>query len=515
MKKNYLLLACIIMLASCTKTFEEPKAIDEEIETAAGGNSSHESSTFGEAGMIDLGESGAAEISTFDPLTRKLFVVNNTAGNNRIDVVNLSNPSSPVLITSIPISIYGGLVNSVYVKDGKLAAAIEASVKTNNGKVVVFNTSTYAEIAVRTVGALPDMVTFSPDGKLILSANEGEPNDAYTIDPLGTVSIIDIEDNYSVTTLDFSGFASQAVQLKAGGLRVFGPNASFAQDMEPEYIAVSANSNTAWVTLQENNGMAKIDLRTKTIKSIFPLGFKNFNLEMNAIDPSDQDGAVGLLAPWPVKGIYCPDAIAVHPNNGIPYVYSANEGDSREWAGFVENVRLGNASYLLDPTVFPNAATNWKPNSKLGRLNVTRTLGDIDGDGDYDEIYAQGARSFSIWNGNTGELIFDSKNDLDIKAKAANKYVDSRSDDKSIEPEGIAIGRVGNKNLLFVGLERSDAVAVYDITDPDSPVYLQWLNCGVGPEGLAFVSSSDSPNGKGLLIVSSEVDGIVKIFTTL
>ena len=515
MNKNYLLLAGIIMLASCTKTFEEPKAMDEEIATAAGGNSNHESATFGETGMIDLGETGAAEISAFDPLTKKLFVVNNTAGNNRIDVVNLSNPSSPILITSIPISIYGGLVNSVYVKDGKLAAAIEASVKTGNGKVVVFNTSTYAEIAVRTVGALPDMVTFSPDGKLILCANEGEPNDAYTIDPLGTVSIIDVENDYSVTTLDFSGFASQVLQLKAGGLRVFGPNASFAQDMEPEYIAVSANSNTAWVTLQENNGMAKIDLRTKTIKTIFPLGFKNFNLEMNAIDPSDQDGAVGVLALWPVKGIYCPDAIAVHPNNGIPYVYSANEGDAREWAGFVENVRLGNAAYPLDQTVFPNAATNWKPNSKLGRLNVTKTIGDIDGDGDYDEIYAQGARSFSIWNGNTGELIFDSKNDLDIKAKAANKYVDSRSDDKSIEPEGIAIGRVGNKTLLFVGMERSDAVAVYNITDPDSPVYLQWLNCGVGPEGVVFVSSSDSPNGKGLLIVSSEVDGIVKIFTTL
>ena len=513
MKKTYLLLAGLIVLASCTKTLQEPQANDEELATAAGGNSNHESATFGEAGMIDLGESGAAEISAFDPHTNKLFVVNNTAGNNRIDVVNLSNPSAPVLITTIPISIYGGLVNSVYVKNGKLAAAIEATVKTNAGKVVVFNTETYAEIAVRTVGAQPDMVTFSPDGKLILSANEGEPNDAYTVDPLGTVSIIDVENNYSVTTLDFSGFASQAAQLKAGGLRVFGPNASFGQDMEPEYIAVSANSNTAWVTLQENNGIAKIDLRTKSIRSIFPLGFKNFNLEMNAIDPSDQDGAVGLLAPWPVKGIYCPDAIAVHPNNGIPYVYSANEGDAREWAGFVENVRVGNAGYVLDPAAFPNAAT-LKMNSKLGRLNVTRTLGDNDGDGDYDEIYTQGARSFSIWNGNTGELIFDSKNDLDRRALAANKYPDSRSDDKSIEPEGMAIGRVGNKNLLFVGMERADAVAVYDITDPDSPVYLQWLNSGVGPEGVLFVNASESPNGKGLLIVSSEVNGLVKIFTT-
>lgn len=515
MKKTYLLLAGIMMLASCTKTIEGPQVDQEEIQTApGGGNSNHEPANFSESGMIDLGESGAAEISAFDPLTKKLFVVNNTSGNNRIDVVDLSNPSSPVLITSIPVSSYGGLVNSVYVKDGKVAAAIEASIKTNAGKVVVFNTATYAEIAVRTVGALPDMITISPDGKYILTANEGEPNDAYAIDPLGTVSIIEIEDDYSVTTLDFSGFASQAAQLKAGGLRVFGPNASFAQDMEPEYIAVSANSNTAWVTLQENNGMAKIDLRTKSIIKLFPLGFKDFSLEINKIDVSDQDAGAYTPGAWPVKGIYCPDAIAVHPGSGIPYVYSANEGDAREWAGFAENVRLGNAAYTLDPAVFPNAAT-LKMNTQLGRLNVTKTLGDIDGDGDYDEIYAQGARSFSIWNGNTGELIYDSKNDLDIKAFAANKYPGARSDDKSIEPEGITIGRVGNKNLLFVGMERADAVAVYDITDPDSPVFLQWLNCGAGPEGVAFVPASDSPDGRSLLIVSSEVDGIVKIFTTL
>src|SRR4026208_132870 len=125
MKKYYLLLAGIILMVSCTKTLQEPQAVNEEIATAAGGNTNHESATFGESGSIDLGESGAAEISAFDPLTKKLFVVNNTSGNNRIDVVNLSNPSAPVLITSIPVAPYGGLVNSVYVKNGKLAAAIE------------------------------------------------------------------------------------------------------------------------------------------------------------------------------------------------------------------------------------------------------------------------------------------------------------------------------------------------------------------------------------------------------
>jgi DNA-binding beta-propeller fold protein YncE len=408
MKVFYLLLGATLILASCSKSIEEPQINNGEIATVAGGNSNHESATFAASATIDLGESGAAEISAFDPLTKKLFVVNNTAGNNRVDVVNLTNPSSPAFITSIPVSPYGGSVNSVYVKHGKLAAAIEATVKTNPGKVVVFNTETHAEIAVRTVGAQPDMVTFSPDGLYILSANEGEPNDAYTIDPIGTVSIIDIKNNYEVTTLDFGGFASQWPQLKAGGLRVFGPNASFAQDMEPEYIAVSANSKTAWVTLQENNGIAKIDISTRSI-----------------------------------------------------------------------------------------------------------TKGDTDGDGDYDEIYAQGARSFSIWNGNTGELLFDSKMDLDLKAVANNKYPESRSDDKSTEPEGLAIGRVGNKNLLFVGMERADAVAVYNVTDVEAPVFLQWLNTGVGPEGVLFVPASDSPNGKSLLIVSSEVDGLVKIFTTL
>jgi len=514
MKKNYWTLAVIlgITMAACKKTDRLPSVSESSRNSANAIGERQESTQFSEIGMIDIGNTGAAEISAFDPGTKKLFVVNNTAGNNRIDVINLSNPSLPTLLGSISVAPYGGLVNSVYVSNGKVAAAIEAINKTNPGKVVVFNTTTHAEIAARTVGSLPDMVCFSPDGKYILSANEGEPNDAYTIDPLGTVSIIDVEDNYSVTTLDFSGFESQAAQLKVKGLRVFGPHASFAQDMEPEYIAVSTNSNIAWVTLQENNGIAKIDLRTKTITDIFPLGFKDFNLAENAIDPSDQDGGVNFN-PWPVKGIYCPDGIAVHSNNGIPFIYTANEGDAREWAGFVENVRLNNAAYVLDPLAFPNAAT-LKTNSKLGRLNVTKTLGDTDGDGDYDEIYAQGGRSFSIWNGNTGELIFDSKNDLDVRSFAAGRYVDSRSDDKGVEPEGVVIGKVGNNSMLFIGMERADAVAVYDITNPIKPEFRQILPSGVGPEGVLFVPADKSPNGKSLLISSNEVDGTVKIYST-
>jgi DNA-binding beta-propeller fold protein YncE len=521
MNKLLPILAVVLLLSSCAKQelSNNESAAEAAAKQKAGSNiaAKQESITFSQISSTTVpGGGGAAEISAYDPSTKKLFVVNNSAGNNRIDVYNLSNPAAPVALTFINTVMYGGFVNSVYVSNGKLAAAIEATTKTNSGKVLVFNTSDYSVLANITVGALPDMVTFSPDGKYILTANEGEPNDAYTIDPIGSVSIISVEENYAVTTLDFSGFESQAAQLKAKGFRIFGKNASFAQDIEPEYVAVSENSKKAWVTLQENNGIALIDLNSKTIENIFPLGYKDYNAEGNTIDASDQPSATPPIVDfknWPVKGIYLPDGIAVLPNNNVPFVFTANEGDARAYSGFNEERRLGSAAHVFDPFVFPNAATLKLP-ANLGRLLSTTTLGDIDGDGDYDELYSYGARSFSIWHGLTGELIFDSKDFIDREAFRRGKYPDSRSDDKGCEPEGIAIGRVGNNNLLFVGLERANAVMVFDVTNPRNPEYLQWLNAGVGPEGVLFVPASESPNGKSLLIVSSEVDGTVKIYTT-
>lgn len=179
-------------------------------------------STFVEIGSIDIGDTGAAEISAYDPQTGRLFVVNNS-GVNKIDVIDISNPSAMKVIASISMTPYGGAANSVSVYNGRLAAAIESTDKQATGKVVVFNTIDYKELKVISVGALPDMVTFSPDGRFIISANEGEPNDAYTIDPVGSVSIISVEDNYAVVTLDFTSFAPQQAALMAKGLRVFGP----------------------------------------------------------------------------------------------------------------------------------------------------------------------------------------------------------------------------------------------------------------------------------------------------
>jgi hypothetical protein len=296
-------------------------------------------------------------------------------------------------------------------------------------------------------------------------------------------------------------------------LRIFGKNASFAQDIEPEYIAVSANSRTAWVTLQENNAIARIDIPSKKIEAILPLGFKDYSAAGNEMDLSNAAGTRGDFRSWPVKGMYLPDAIAVLPNGNAPFVYSANEGDSRDYAGFSEEFSLANKPLLLDPNTFPDRNQLVLP-AQLGNLKLTNTLGDIDQDGDYDELYSFGARSFSIWNGITGAQIFDSKNELDKIWFTKPNFDDGRSDDKGAEPEGITIGQVGTRTLLFVALERADAIAIYDITNPVKPVFRQWIVTGDAPEGILFINAADSPTGKSLLITSNENDGTVRVYTT-
>lgn len=495
--KHLLPFVLIVILNACSK--------DDD----ANGNEpgqQEDPASFTEIGTLDIGDTGAAEISAYDPSTQRLFVVNNSEI-NKIDVIDIADPSKMTIIHSIPTN--SGAVNSVSVKNGLLAAAIESPDKQQPGRVTVYNTNDYSEIKTVSTGPLPDMVTFSPDGNYILTANEGEPNSDYSLDPVGSVSIISVKDNYQVVNVDFSRFESEQAALQQKGFRIFGPRASFAQDIEPEYITISPDSKTAWVTLQENNAIAKIDLATKTATNIFPLGFKDYNVEANAIDPSNEDGTVAFK-PCPVKGIYMPDAIAVLQTGSIPFLFTVNEGDAREYDAIEELKRIKNMS--LDPAVFPNEQ-ELKQDAQLGRLNVTTTLGDSNKDGLYEALYSLGARSFSVWNGTTGEMVYDSKNELEVKANAAGYYDDDRSDDKGVEPEGITLGRVGNKDIAFIGMERADAIAVYDVTNPSAPTFLQIFKTGDAPEGVLFISAADSPTKKSLLIVSSEEDGVLKVYT--
>ena len=470
-----------------------------------------------------LGE-GAAEIAAYNVRTHRLFVVN--AENNSVDVVNLFNPEVPTLIQSIDLSTFGAGVNSVATYGNLVAVAMEADPKQDPGQIAFFDTNGNA-LGTVGAGALPDMVTFTPDGNYLLVANEGEPSDDYTVDPEGSVTLINIMDGVAGATAteihfrDFNAGGSRAAELPAD-VRIFGPGATVAQDLEPEFITVSEDGSTAWVALQENNALAILDLGTASVTAIAALGFKDHSDPANPLDASNRDDSINIQN-WPVYGMYQPDAIASFSMNGVNYVLSANEGDARDYDGFSEEERM--ADLTFDPTAFPDAA-NLQLDENLGRLKTTTTLGDTDGDGDYDQLFAYGARSFSIWNGADGSLVFDSADDFEQITAAQVPAIfnsdgsdpdefDDRSDDKGPEPEAVVVGYIAGTPYAFIGLERIGGVMVYDISDPTAPVFQHYEPTAAGdqaPEGMVFINSSESPIGIPLLVISNEDSGTVTIY---
>jgi hypothetical protein len=941
MKPNTPSLLCLSLLAACCVSAAPPAIRLTSLGTYASGQFSQ----------------SAAEIVAHDPQTQNLFVVN--AQSAEVDVLSITNPALPVKIGSIDVKPYGAGANSVAVRDGIIAVAVESNPKTAPGKVVFFD-GNLQFVSQVTVGALPDMLTFTPNGRFVLVANEGEPNDDYSVDPEGSVSIIDLSGGAAnltqaqVRTASFVPFNNVAIDP---AIRIFGlNNPTVAQDLEPEYIAVSHDSKTAWVTLQENNALAIVDIPSATVKQLVPLGFKDhaavdaattrynfdpaqlpsigttlagqeialggfsglafegidpvtgrykfathtdrgptaeptgilrpfllpqfapevvrfeldratgqltltqriplkdaaghplsgrpnlslsananqpyndevpvdllgnvlpldplgadlegivfladgsfwmcdeyrpalyhfdatgrlirrvvpigtaaaagqpagtfgeehlpavlaqrrqnrgfeaiafdngrlyafvqsplrnpasapnsqlnnnrnvrlvefnpannatreflyvmdnpnlggagntradkigdavslgngeflvierdddklpddapaliekkiyqFNLtgataltaaqstgligttgktvdqltlaelaangirpvlkqlfvdlnaagynqtekveglavidpytiavindndfgvaqitvqpdgtftrdyipepvqlglvevRHNALDASDRDSKINIR-PWPIKGLYMPDAIASYRVGPRTYLVTANEGDAREYTTYEEAVRIGSSSVVLDPVKFPNAAV-LKNNANLGRLNISRASGRNPVTGLYEDLFAFGTRSFSIWD-DQGRRVFDSGDDLErltaqvyparFNASNSNNEFDNRSDDKGPEPEGVVIGRVFGRQYAFIGLERIGGVVVYDISNPHAPFFVDYVNRrdftqpvntaaagDLGPEGLLFIKAEDSPNGKPLLVTGNEVSGTTTIF---
>jgi len=471
---------------------------------------------------------GSAEISAYDPGSKRLFVTNITK--NTLDIVNLADPVFPVTVSSIDMAPYGGGINSVAVKNGIVAVAVQGNTTAENGSVVFFDTNGSFTGSVK-VGNLPDMVIFTNDGKRVLTANEGEPNSDYSLDPLGSVSVIDISAGIpgltqnNVTTITFESFDSQMDDLRAAGVRIFGPNATVGSDLEPEYICVSADDKTVLVTLQENNAVAIINLENLTVAEIRPLGYKDHASVNNLLDASDRGGKL-FFAPWNIKGTYMPDAIECFEVGGVPYAITANEGDAREYAPLLESVRLN--SLTLDSAAFPDARFLQK-DEMLGRLNVTIASGDTDGDGDYDEIHAFGGRSVTIWNLATGLPVWDSGSDFEVitaqdptwgsvfnASNGASAQFKNRSDDKGPEPEAVIVADIEGRKFAFVGLERIGGIMAYEVTDPENPQFIQYINTrnlgDLGPEGLVFIPKNESPNGRNLLVLSNEISGTVAVF---
>ncbi len=445
----------------------------------------------------------SSEIPVWDAMSSTLWVV----GGNGLDVLDLAGNR----LQSFNTSAFGA-VNSLAIANGVAAVAFSNAVTPSApGSVQFFEVPAFLSsggaAAYRggvNVGAVPDMVTWTSGGTRLLVANEGE-RQSDADNPAGSVSIISFNSlapfSTTVQTAGFGAWNGQEAALRAAGVRIqAGVSTSVA--LEPEYIAVAPDGLRAMVTLQENNAIAELNLQTAQFTRILPLGTKDFNLSLNAygssnaIDPSNTDGVI-LPRNVPVKGLYMPDAIASYRAAGKTFYVMANEGDA-----FVDDadiVRFGNGAVTLDPAVF-NGTTlptraQLEPSDVLGRLNIVRD--GVDGSGSttqMSEIITLGGRSFSIRDEN-GALVFDSGNLLELAAIDAGIYDDGRSDDKGVEPEGIALFELGGRTVAFVGLERTtrSAIAVYDITDPAHASFLQMIVSDdaavLRPEGLVAFAS--------------------------
>ncbi|MGB6221437.1 choice-of-anchor I family protein [Haloferula sp.] len=496
---------------------------------------------------VDVFDKSAAEIVKFDPATQRMFVVN--GADDAVDIFDVSDLLNPTLLISVDLSEFGN-PNSVDVhpspRFNEVAVAVGAADKTQRGRVVFLNKDGEMKGSVE-VGFLPDMLTYDGAGRRLVVANEGEPNDDYTVDPEGSVSIIEIfgrSGRRRITEVGFGGLSAEDLE----GVRLSGPEGTTpAQDIEPEYVAIDARGRYAYVSCQENNAVAVIDLWRKRVERMIGLGSINHAELGNALDVSDRDDLI-RIANWPVKGLPMPDAIAVYEVSAnsrgrgrgasSTYIVTANEGDGREYGDYEDEVRVKDLE--LDPSAFP-LGDILKEDANLGRLAVISTEGDADGDGVYQELYSFGTRSFSIYS-SEGELVFDSGEMIEAwiaenlpegfnSTNSENQSVDSRSDAKGPEPEAIEIGQLGDKTYAFVGLERVSAIMVFDITDPrqvsfvtfaanrdfsvvfDEDDFSDVASAGdLGPEGLDFVAAKDSPNGKPLLIVANEVSGTTTVY---
>jgi hypothetical protein len=470
------------------------------------------------------------EIVVHDPVSQRLFTTSAIAG--FLDIIDFSDPTNPTVVNSVNMNTYGG-VTSVAVKNGIVAVASPNANEALDGSVVFFDTNGMFLKQV-TVGALPDMVTFSPDGTKVMTANEGQPNIDYTVDPEGSVSVIDISGGIAnltqsnVTTLLFTSYNAQETTLMASGVRKLKLTSTMSQDFEPEYITISADSQKAWVTLQENNAIAEINLATTSITDIWALGTKDISVPGNGFDISDNNNQV-LIANWPIQAYYIPDSIANYSIGGTTYLVTANEGDEKEYTGFTERTTVGAASYSLDAINFPNADI-LKQSYNMGRFRVTNLNGNIDADPQFEIINAVGARSFSIFNAATKQIAFDSGDDFEMytatnlptlfNADHEDNVAKGRSRAKGPEPEGVTVAQIGTETFAFVSLERVGGVMVYNITDPTNAVFVDYKNSRStsvyagdhGPEGITYVKPENSPTGIPYILVANEISGTITIF---
>jgi hypothetical protein len=498
---------------------------------------------------------GSSEIAAFHAGSKRIFATNGVK--NTIDIYDISVVATPKKVGSVALSPYGNDVTSVAAGKNVVVAVVNVSDKfsatgvptTTNGKIVVFDTDGKVLSSPDVLGVLPDSVTFAPNGTTALIAIEAQPvcakDDPATAakeetdytkasDPVGGVTVADLS-NPASPVLRFAGFAQFTVaEMRAKGIALSSVVNSVAKDFEPEFVT-AVDNNYAYVTIQEANAIGRLNIATATFESVT----RAFESKVSKVarDTSDKDSGAGPRTYANVVGASQPDAIAGFKVGSGEYFLTANEGDAREYTCLNDDLR--GASLKVDARRFPSWTT-LAGLPALGRAKVNPNIGDKDGDGDIDTIHLRGSNSMTMYR--NGLAIWDSADLLDqiqttafgvaningshslSSDKSTMNYVgQDRSDDKGAEPEGVAIGMVGDRRIAILGLERMSALAVFDITQPRNPIFQEWLQMLPAkaspakdvkywsPEGIVFVPAAQSPSGKALIITSYELSGSLSI----
>ncbi len=494
------------------------------------------------------GGTSGGEIAAFDKNTDRLFVTSSGGGIYQINIFDMSNPAVPAGLGTVDFTTSFGLaadmsgLSSVAVDPlGRfgVAALIPTSNTTSLGKVGYFNLSTGAVIGTSSVGYHPDSLSFSADGSKLVVVNEGEFNALSLTNAPGSISVFDVSGITSGNLGTLPGLGAVTTDFTAGnlsggatitGLRnsnlaAVGTSGTFIgavpdfnnasntdpNAIEPEYASIIGDK--VYVSLQDNNAVAEYDLTANKWTKVTELPTIS-----QVVDASDQDGGIAINDT--VAGMPMPDTVATYSVGGKTYVVTANEGDARGDDRDVSRFGDTGGNDDMDPildTNYPATATGERAALELGRLDVSRIDGDTDADGKIDQITMLGTRSFSIWEvtGSGLSLTYDSGSFFEtyISLNDPTGWVDGRSDNKGPEPEGLTLGVIDGETYAFIGMERTNGIFMFNVSDPDSPLFAGYVrtqdgaNTPLRPESLSFISAADSPNGQNLLVVGFEGDG--------
>ena len=523
---------------------------------------------------------GAAEIVAYQASKKWIYAINSSGDDAVVNILPADTFDTAALVKdnegvisatnltsviTLPLNDNTqGDANSIAIDENNnlLAVAMAAESTGDEGQIAFYDISGDSPVFIKnvTVGFLPDMVTFTHDGAKAVVANEGEPSGDYSVDPEGSISIIDITNNVIADTainIDFKAYNNKQTELEAQGVVFANPNGrtingnlintTVAMDLEPEYVSISKDNKYAYVSIQENNALAIVNLQDNSLE-LKGLGFKDWSSLQ--LDASDKDGGVNFKSYPGLYGMYQPDTISSFSWKGANFIVTANEGDAREYffdtADEADCIAKGGLDYdeddgclayidesrVEDLTLAANFDYLNNDDDDIGRLKVTTIKGDTNNDGQYESLYGYGARSFTIWDSN-GLVVFDSGDDIaritaSVHGESFNNNEDenngdSRSDDKGAEPEALAIGKIDDRTFAFIGLERMGGIMAYDITNPYNVQFEDYFyNRGLikganitgdlAPEGMVFVSAEQSATGNPLLIVGNEISGSIAVW---